>query len=103
MLASFGEMTQFASGGEKCMLIVGYFFAVCAGAILPAFIFMLGPVFDSFGDPTSDPDATLKEIREITLIMAGLALSIMVAAYFQYSLTIEASQRIVAKFRKVYL
>jgi hypothetical protein len=80
-LASFSDMCQFGTGNERCMLILGYLFAVFSGAILPIFIFMLGPVFDSFG-AGADPEETLDQIVRITYIMAGLAVIIMITAYF---------------------
>ena len=46
--AAFSELFQFASGAERTKIYLGWFFACLTGAILPAFFFLIGDVFDSF-------------------------------------------------------
>jgi len=101
-MATFSEMMQFADGKDRCIMYTGWLFASLSGAILPCFIFMLGPVFDSFG-PGNDPKETRDQVRIVCSIMGGLALGIAITGFFQYSLTIEASARITAKFKSQYL
>jgi uncharacterized protein (DUF697 family) len=101
-LAKFSEIMAFASGRDRCLMYSGWVFAGISGAILPCFIFMLGPVFDSFG-PDNDPAETRGMVRQITAIMGILAFGIAVTGFFQYALCIEAAASITAKIKKAYL
>ena len=92
----------FASGRDRCLMYTGWVFAGMSGAILPVFIFMLGPVFDSFG-PGNDPEETRDMVRQITAIMGALALGISITGFFQYALCIEAAANITANIKKAYL
>jgi hypothetical protein len=62
-------------------MYTGWVFAGLSGAILPTFIFMMGPVFDSFG-PSNDPAETRTMIRQLTAIMGILALGIATTGFF---------------------
>ena len=42
------KLLSLATPRERCQLYLGWIASCLTGAVLPSFIFMLGPVFDSF-------------------------------------------------------
>ena len=78
---SFSKLYEYADGGERCMLYIGWVMAGLSGALLPCMFFFLGPVFDTFTVETS-PDEMAEKIRTICLIMLGLAVLIFIAGFF---------------------
>jgi hypothetical protein len=75
------KLLSLASGGEKCSLYIGWAFAALSGSILPTFFFFMGPVFDSFTVNTT-PEEARDAIREVCIIMAGLAGAITITSFF---------------------
>ena len=95
-----------------------------SGAVLPSFIFLIGPVFDSFA-PAIPPDVNFNslspeeqaeilknlkspeeirdEVTQITYIMAGLAGVICITGFLQYGFSIHAAASIATKTKIAYL
>ncbi len=46
---SISKLLSLATPGEKCLLYVAWVCSLLTGLVLPSFIFLMGPVFDSFG------------------------------------------------------
>ena len=84
------------------MLYMGWLNAAISGASLPAMFFWLGPVFDSFTESTT-PEEMAETIREICLIMVGLAVVVFVTSFFQNWLLMRASAGIASKIKTAYL
>ena len=63
------------------MLYAGWIMAGLSGCLLPCMFFFLGPVFDTFTVETT-PDEMAEKIREICLIIAGLAVVIFITGFF---------------------
>ena len=96
------KLLSLASGGEKCRLYVGWAFAALSGAILPTFFFFMGPVFDSFTVNTT-PEEARDAIREVCIIMAGLAGGITITSFLQNYLLMSTSAMVAAKLKGAYL
>ena len=71
---------KYANRKDKCLMYFGWLFAVLSGAILPCFIFMLGPIFDSFG-PSNDAKETLEMVKVVVSIMGILAFAIAITGF----------------------
>jgi len=102
MQVSFGKLISFANRREKCMLWTGWLFACISGIILPAFLQIIGDVFDSFS-PGTPPEETRDIIRRQFGIMMGLCAVIMITATLQSSCLAAASSKIAARIKTRYL
>ena len=106
---SFSELFQFTNGSEKCKIYFGWICAAVNGAMIPAFFFLIGDVFDSFipDDPTMDPqevaDKASDKIRMLCLIMLIMAVVVTFAASLQNYLLMTAASSIGANLRTLYL
>ena len=96
------KLLSLATGGEKCSLYLGWAFAALSGAILPTFFFFMGPVFDSFTVETT-PEEARDAIREVCIIMAGLAGGITITSFFQNYLLMSTSSKVTARLKGTYL
>ena len=65
------------------MLYLGWLFSFLVGAVIPSFIFLLGPVFDAFTE-TDDMDKKLEAVTKVVYIMGGLALGVWVGEWLSY-------------------
>ena len=88
-----------STGGEKCLLYSGWFFAALSGATLPVIFFWLGPVFDSFTEKGSSPDEMAKEIRGICLVLLGLAIGVFIFSFFQNWFLMKVSATVSSKIK----
>lgn len=96
------KMISLASGREKCYIYTGWIAAGLSGTVLPAFIFMLGPIFDAMG-PENDPEESLKLVAQITGIMAGLAILVFITSYLQYALLSRGAALVVNRIKAAQL
>ena len=103
-MVSFKKLyAENSTGGEKCMLYSGWFFAALSGATLPVIFFWLGPVFDSFTEKGTTPDEMAKEIRGICLVLLGLAIGVFIFGFFQNWFLMKVSATVSAKIKTKYL
>ena len=101
-MVAFSKLYEYATGGEKCMLYTGWLLAGLSGCLLPCMFFFLGPVFDTFTEET-EPKEMARKIREICLIIAGIAVVIFISGFFQNWLLMRASSSIASKIKTKYL
>lgn len=101
-MVAFSKLYEYATGGEKCMLYTGWLLAGLSGCLLPCMFFFLGPVFDTFTEET-EPKEMARKIREICLIIAGIAVVIFISGFFQNWLLMRASTSIASKIKTKYL
>ena len=87
-----------STGGEKCLLYSGWFFAALSGATLPVIFFWLGPVFDTFTETTT-PDEMAEKIREICVILLGLAIGVFIFSFFQNWFLMKVSATVSSKIK----
>ena len=80
----------------------GWVFAALTGMVLPAMIWIIGDVMDSFGLDL-DPDETRSQIHFLCGIQGVMIAWTWVTGYFYHSLTLTASVTIAATIKKHYL
>ena len=84
------------------MLYTGWILAGLSGCLLPCMFFFIGPVFDTFTESTT-PDEMAEKIREICLIIAGIAILVFISGFFQNWLLMRAAAGIGSKIKTKYL
>jgi len=99
---SFGKLLSCATGWEKFKLVLGWVFAVVTGCVLPVFFFLLGPIFDSFGQGKT-AEETREAVEKLCLIMLLFAIGIMFSSILQNYLLLSTQASVAARLRTNYL
>ena len=74
-------MLSLATPSERRVLKIGWLFAFLVGCCLPAFLFMMGDVFDSFSGEDVSAEDKLYKVLKLVAIMGGLASFVFLGAF----------------------
>ena len=96
------KLISLGTKSERVSLYIGWVFAGMSGAVLPSFIFMLGPVFDSFG-PSQSKEDSLDSVSLLAGIIGCLAVVVWITSYLQHSFLTKGSIQITNRIRNAYL
>jgi len=96
------KLTSLGTKSERISLYIGWIFAGITGAVIPSFIFMLGPVFDSFGPGQSKEDS-LNSVGLFAGIIGCLAVGVWITSYMQHAFLTKGSILITNRIRNAYL
>lgn len=99
---TMGKLLSLGTGGEKCVLYIGWVCAALTGLVLPMFIFFIGPVFDAFA-PGEEAEDSFKTVATFVGIMGGLASFVFLTSYLQHNFLTKGSILIVRRIKKAYL
>ena len=99
---TMGKLLSHGTGGEKCVLYIGWACAALTGLVLPMFIFFIGPVFDAFA-PGEEADDSFDSVMTFVGIMGGLACFVFLTSYLQHNFLTKGSILIVRRIKKAYL
>ena len=73
------EILKYCSPGERRRLKCGHIFSGLTGLVIPSFIFLLGPIFDAFGE--TDKDKQRDQILMLNAVMFGLAIFVWIGSW----------------------
>ena len=96
------KLISLGTGREKCYLYFAWICCFLVGATLPAFIFLIGPVFDAFGPDQSKEDS-LENVGYLVGVMAGLATIVFIASFGMHHYQTKGSFLIVRRIKTAYL
>lgn len=95
------KLLSLASKEEKYWIYIGWVCSIITGAVLPVFIFLLGPIFDSFA-PDQDSEESLRRVGLIVGIMCGLGLVVWIASYISFYFQQRGAMAAVRRIKKAY-
>ena len=99
----FFKMISLASGGDKCLMIIGWIFSMITGAALPSFVLLFGEVIDTFDPSAATPEGTLKSIKTISLAFTIVGVGVWITAWLSQAFLMVFSQQVTRKTRVAYL
>ena len=99
---SMGKLISLGSTKEKWLLYLGWFFSFLTGAVLPAFIFLMGDVFDAH-KPEADKDEALKKVTKVVVAMGGLGVVVFISSALQHSLLSSGALLVSRRIKRAYI
>lgn len=80
-IVPMSKLLSLAHPSEKRLLRIGWLCAFLVGCCLPAFLFMIGDVFDSFSEQVETRDEKLEKVLRLVGIMGILGVFVFIGSF----------------------
>ena len=103
VVVPYSKLYTYASGSDKCLLIVGWIAAAITGLGMPSFVFLIGSVIDSFNVADATPLQMVNTVSQMSLIFTCVGIGVWIFSFLNYACLMMASEKIGQKTRMKYL